>query len=155
MRTRMPIFLLAGAAALSLAACNGEPKPDHKGVFIVVGGQIMEISSTTIDTEFTSEGFAINSFVGEPKVKLRGGDYYFILYGDYKPADYVKYEERPNRKYEESSSGVYTSDLTTGGIKGEPEMHKVKCTKVLGPGIYVLGAHKGQTLMHFPIEKLE
>ena len=155
MRRTMPTLLLVALMALSLTACNREPKPDHKGVFIVVGGEIMEISAVNVETEFTEEGFAINSFHGEPKVRMRGSDYYFVLYGDYKPTDYTKFDERPNRRYEQSSTATYTADLTTGGIDGEPEMQKVRCTRVLGPGIYVLTAQQGQAALHFPIEKLE
>ena len=155
MRRILPVLLLVAAVALSLQACNREPKPDHQGVFVVVGGQIMEVPGVSTETEFTSEGFAINSFTGEPKVKLRGSDYYFILFGDYKPTDYTKFDERPNRKYEQSSTASYTADLTTGPVKGEPEMHKVNCTRVLGPGVYVLTVQKGDAALHFPIEKLE
>jgi hypothetical protein len=155
MRRISPLLLLVAAVALSLQACNREPKPDHKGVFVLVGDKIMEVSGVTVDTEFTNEGFAINSFVGEPKIKLRGSDYYFILYGDYKPTDYTKFEERPNSRYEQSSTATYTADLTTGPVKGEPEMHKVTCTRVLGPGVYVLTVQKGDAALHFAIEKLE
>ena len=71
---------------LASAACSRELKPDRKGVWAASSGVLVELQPAGLDTEWTDEGFAIPYFSGDPP-KVKQGDFYFILYGDYQITD--------------------------------------------------------------------
>ncbi len=150
MRRSIPIVLIVAGLTLALAGCSGEPKPDSKGVFVVVGDQVRELKPVTTETEFTDEGFAIQHFSGEPAVTAKLGKFYFILYGDYRPVGLRAFAPRGQRYEEDSSKGDLTPLLSSGGIAGEPEMSKCQVSKELKSGTYALEVQQGSTILHFP-----
>jgi hypothetical protein len=131
-----------------LVSCSKELKPDRKGVFIASGGKLMELKTVSIDSEFTPEGFAITYFSTEPpKVKL--GDFYFILYGDYQVSDLKGYVQKGNRwEIDTSKTGLNTT-IETIGMKGEPNMQKCRFTKPLDLGTYALEAQQNGATLYF------
>lgn len=151
MTTRTLAIVAGLCLGLGLTACHHEPKPDRKGVFIVTMGTLSEMKTVDIDTEFTPEGFAIRSFKGEPMLKFKNGDSYFILYGDYKPYDLKKYVERSGRFEEDTSAENLRNTLQSGGISGEKDMFKCKVGRELKVGNYVLEVQQGDsTVLNFP-----
>ncbi len=149
MRTH-PLTLLALAAlCTTVAACSHEPKPDHKGGFLVQGEKVIELPAVSVETQFTPEGFALNYFKGEPTATVRTGDY-LILFGDYKPYALTPYKAATGR-YEEDSAKPSASDaITVGPMKGETEMFKVRFTKPLPSGVYLLECTQGKGSVGFP-----
>ncbi|MDD5562649.1 MAG: hypothetical protein PHQ91_02965 [Thermoanaerobaculaceae bacterium] len=149
MRTH-PLTLVALATlCTAVAACNHEPKPDHKGGFMVQGEKVIELPAVSVETQFTPEGFALNYFNGEPTATVRPGDY-LILYGDYKPNALTAYKQGAGY-YEQDSSKPSASDaITVGPMKGETEMFKVRFTKPLPAGIYLLECTLGKGSVGFP-----
>jgi hypothetical protein len=138
MRSR-PIGVLAVAAlALGLTACNKELKPDHKGVFLASGGTLQELSPVGIDSDFTDEGFLVSYFFGDPGVTGKIADTYLILYGDYKPFDLRAFVNRGDRFEIDTSQPGLVGLMEAGGMRKEPEMTKVRFSKPLRLGAYVL-----------------
>jgi hypothetical protein len=150
MRRSIPIVLILAGLTLALVGCSGEPKPDSKGVFVVVGDQVRELKPVITETEFTDEGFAIQHFAGEPAVTAKLGKFYFILYGDYRPVGLRAFAPRGQRYEEDSTKGDLTALLSSGGIAGEPEMSKCQVSKELKSGTYALEVQQGATILHFP-----
>lgn len=146
---RKSLHLLAlVCVAVLFSSCNKELKPDRKGVFIAAGGKLMELKSVAVDSDFTPEGFAITYFTTEPpKVKL--GDFYFILYGDYQVSDLKAYALRGNRWEIDTSKSGLNATIETLGMKGEKEMQKCRFTKQLDLGTYALEAQQGGATLYF------
>jgi hypothetical protein len=147
---RKSLYLLAlVCVGVLFSSCNKELKPDRKGVFIAAGGKLMELKSVAIDTDFTPEGFAITSFTGEPpQVKL--GDFYFILYGDYRVSDLKAYLRTGSRYEIDSAKTGLNTTIETLGMKGEKEMQQCRFTRPLDLGTYALEAQQGGTTVYFP-----
>ena len=143
------LHLLALACiAVLLSSCSKELKPDRKGVFIAAGGKLMELKTVALDSDFTPEGFTIPFFTTEPpKVKL--GDFYFILYGDYQVSDLKGFVQRGTRYEIDSSKAGLNQTIETLGMKGEKEMQKCRFTKQLDLGTYVLEAQQGGGTLYF------
>ncbi len=152
-RTLIPLVVVV--LAFTSLSCSKEPKPDHRGVFVVAGKVITEIRPIAIDTEFTPEGFAMPFFTSAPAVKVPPADFYFILYGDYKPFDLKPFTFRNNRYEEDTVQGSLANLLESGGMPGEKEMYKCRLTKALAPGTYVFEVEHGDTTLHFPFVKAE
>ncbi len=152
-RTLIPLAVVV--VAFTSGSCSKEPKPDHRGVFVVTGKVITELRPIAVDTEFTPEGFAIPFFSGEPAVKVPAGDFYFILYGDYKPFDLKPFAFRNGRYEEDTVKGSLASQLESGGMAGEKDMYKCRVTKALSPGVYLLEVEQGGTTLHFAFAKSE
>jgi hypothetical protein len=146
---RKSLHLLAlVCVAVLFSSCNKELKPDRKGVFIAAGGKLMELKTVAVDSDFTPEGFAITYFTAEPpKVKL--GDFYFILYGDYQVSDLKTYALRGNRWEIDTSKSGLNATIETLGMKGEKEMQKCRFTKQLDLGTYALEAQQGGATLYF------
>lgn len=145
-----PLTLVAAVAVcVAVAACNREIKPDHKGGFLVQNEKLIELSAVNVETQFTPEGFALNYFNGEPTATVRPGDY-LILYGDYTPNALTAYKHGAGF-YEQDSSKPSASDaITVGPMKGETEMFKVRFTKPLPAGVYLLECTLGKGSVGFP-----
>lgn len=137
-------------ACLCLAACTKEIKPEKKGGWVVQAGKLIEMPGMMVDQEFTPEGFAVNTFAGDPTVTVENSKYYFILYGNYKPYDLKVYIHRKGRYIEDTGKGAITEGLEVGLMKGETEMYKVRMNKPLPAGIYVLEAQQGTNTVSFP-----
>ncbi|MGE5235327.1 MAG: hypothetical protein ACM3O7_03125 [Acidobacteriota bacterium] len=151
MRRKILALLVVAGLALAVLSCSGEPKPDHKGVFIVVGDQVRELKPVNVDTEFTDEGFAIMSFAKSPEMTVKLGKFYFILNGDYRPVGLKAFAHRGNRWEEDSSKGDLTSLLESGGMAGEKEMFKAKIIGDLKSGTYALQVQQGgSAVLYFP-----
>lgn len=146
------VTLVVGALATS---CSHEVKPDHKGVFLVVGDALHELKPVTLDMEFTQEGFAISSFVGDPAVTVRPGDFYFMVYGDFRPFDLKVFTTRNGKWEEDSSQGSLAGNLQVGGVEGESAMLRCRVTKALAPGVYALAVQQGDATLYFPFRKAE
>ena len=145
-----PLTLVALAAVcVAVAACNREPKPDHKGGFIVEGEKVTEIPAVNIETQFTPEGFALNYFNGEPTATVRTGDY-LILYGDYTPNALTPYKRGAGYYEQDSSKPEASNAITVGPMKGETQMFKVRFTKPLPAGVYLLECTAGKGSVGFP-----
>jgi hypothetical protein len=145
-----PVALVAAVGVcLALAACNKEIKPDKKGGFLVQGQKLVEITPVTPETQFTPEGFALNYFNGDITATVRTGDY-LILYGDYKPYALNAYQFKSGYYEQDSSKGAATDAITVGPMKGETSMFKVRFTKALPPGIYLLECTQGKATVGFP-----
>jgi len=143
-------LVLAAGACLSLLSCSKEIKPDKKGGWVVLGEKLTELPGIMVDQDFTPEGFAVNYFTGDPTVSLNTANFYFILYGDYKPFDLKVFVHRKDRYVEDTTKGAITQGLEVGLMKGEKEMYKVRITKPLPAGIYVLEAQQGTRTISFP-----
>ena len=145
-----PLTLVAVAAVcMAVAACNREIKPDHKVGFLVQNEKLVELSAVNVETQFTPEWFALNYFNCEPTATVRTGDY-LILYGDYKPYALTAYKHGAGF-YEQDSSKASASDaITVGPMKGETAMFKVRFTKPLPAGIYLLECTLGKGSIGFP-----
>jgi hypothetical protein len=142
-------LLAAAGACVVLASCNREIKPKTKGCFIVSGKKLVEIAAVNMETVFTPEGFALNYFNGEPSAYLRTGDY-IILYGDYKPTALKPYKLE-NGYYQEDSGKPAASDaITVGPMKGETDMFKIRFTRDLPSGVYLLECQQGNASVGFP-----
>jgi hypothetical protein len=149
MRRPFLTLLAVGGACLALASCNKEIKPSTKWCFVVSDKKLTEIAPVSMETVFTPEGFALNYFNGEPSVYVRGDDY-LILYGDYKPTALKPYRLE-NGYYQEDSSKPSASDaITVGPMKGETEMFKVRLTRSLPAGVYLLECQHGKGTVGFP-----
>jgi hypothetical protein len=149
MRKTSLTLLAAAGVCLALASCNKEIKPSTKGCFVVSNSKLVEIKAVNLETVFTPEGFALNYFNGEPSVYVRTGDY-IILYGDYKPTALKPYKLE-NGYYQEDSAKPAASDaITVGPMKGESEMFKVRFTRDLPSGVYLLECQKGNGSVGFP-----
>ena len=146
-RRSLPTLLLLGVTLL-LGSCNKELKPDHKGVFIAIGGKLVELKSVAVDSEFTPEGFAITFFTVQPPA-VKQGDFYFILYGDYQVSDLKAYAQKGNRFEIDSSKPGLSSTIETLGMKGETEMQKCRFIKPLDLGTYGLEAQQGGATRYF------
>jgi hypothetical protein len=149
-RKALTLLTVAGVS-LALLSCSGEPKPDHKGVFIVLGDQVRELKPANVDTDFTEEGFAIMHFAKDPEITVKLGKFYFILYGDYRPIGLKAFTHRGNRWEEDSSKGDLSGLLEVGGMPGEKDMYKAKITGDLKSGTYALQVQQGaSTMLYFP-----
>ena len=149
MRTHPMTLVALAVLCMTGAACSHEPKPDHKGVFVVQGEKVIEIPAVNVETQFTTEGFALNYFKGEPAATVRTGDY-LILYGDYKPYALTPYKVTTGRYEEDSSKPAASDAITVGPMKGETQMFKVRFTKPLAAGIYLLECTQGKGSTGFP-----
>lgn len=143
MREKAVVVLVAVALCCGLASCHREPKPDHKGVFAINGDKVIELKPVTLETDFTDEGFAVRYFAVEPTVAVKGAGSYFILYGNYSPIDLLAFKRNGERYEQDTSKGDLRATLKSGGMSGEPEMHKVTLTKPLGFGNFVLEVEQG------------
>ncbi|MFI5143073.1 MAG: hypothetical protein ACHQQS_04920 [Thermoanaerobaculales bacterium] len=147
---RKALTLAASILCVLVLSCSKETKPEKKGGWVVQPGKLVELPGIIVDQEFTPEGFAINTFTGDPTVTVVNGRFYFILYGNYKPYDLKVYIHRGGRYIEDTSKGAITQGLEVGLIKGETEMYKCRMTKPLPAGIYALEALKGTNTVSFP-----
>jgi len=136
--SRVGSVVAVAALGMVLFGCSKEIKPREKGVWLVKGEQLVALSPITIDTDFTSEGFLLSYFTAEPKVGVANGDFYFILYGDYKPFGLRAFARRGDRYEEDTSKGALSEALQLGQMKDEDEMFKCRIMQILQPGIYVL-----------------
>ncbi|MFH1175976.1 MAG: hypothetical protein V1750_01120 [Acidobacteriota bacterium] len=135
--TKLGVLAVA-ALTFALLGCSKELKPDHRGVFLASGEKLQELSPVGIDSDFTPEGFLISYFSGEPGVTGRISDTCLILYGDYKPFDLRAFANRGERYEIDSTQPKLADSMEAGGMRKEPEMTKVRFTKPLKTGVYVL-----------------
>jgi hypothetical protein len=142
-------LLAAASVCLVLASCNREIKPSKKGCFIVSNKKLVEIAAVNVETVFTPEGFALNYFNGEPNAYLHTDDY-IILYGDYKPTALTAYKLESGYYQEDSSKPSASDAITVGPMKGETEMFKVRFTRSLPMGVYLLECQQGKASVGFP-----
>ncbi len=138
MPNRILSSLLVVAAALSLTACNRELKPSKLGVFVVNNAKIADWQATVVDEEITGEGFILPYFTGEVTTLVRYPATYMILNGEYRPLGLRSFVWRNGRFEEDGSSGLMTDAIQTQQYKGEKQMYKVRLTKDLKPGVYIL-----------------
>jgi hypothetical protein len=151
MRKNAVAVALVALVPLLSAACHHEPKPDHKGVFVVVGEKVIELKAVDAQTDFTPEGFPFFYLTSEPSMSLENGKFYFILYGDFKPYDVRAFVQRNNRWEEDGSRTDLGGILEAGGMVGEPEMTKCKLSRGVQPGVYMLEVLKGSsTYVRYP-----
>ena len=134
---------------LASAACSRELKPDRKGVWAASSGVLVELQPAGLDTEWTDEGFAIPYFSGDPP-KVKQGDFYFILYGDYQVTDLKAFRQGRNRWELDTEVTGLNTQLETLGMKGEPEMQIARFTKMLHPGVFVLEVQQAGAPMSYP-----
>lgn len=149
MRHLPPTLLAIAGICVAVAACNKEIKPDKKGGFLVQNEKLIEISAVSLETQFTPEGFALNYFTGDVSVSVRTGDY-LILYGDYKPYGLNVYLQKSGYFEQDTSKGAASDAITSGPVKGEKEMFKIRFTKPLAPGIYLLECQQSKGTVGFP-----
>jgi hypothetical protein len=149
MPRKLSSMFLAVLFALVAASCSKEIRPDRKGVWAVSKGALVEIKAVAVDTEWTDEGFAIPYFSGDSP-KVREGDFYFILYGDYQVTDIKAFRQGRNRWEIDSEVTGLNTQLETLGFKGEPEMTIARFTKMLHLGVYVLEVRQNNDLLSFP-----
>jgi hypothetical protein len=147
---RKPLGLLVVTfLALVAVSCSQELKPDRKGVWAASHGVLIELQPAGIDTEWTDEGFAIPYFSGDsPKVKH--GDFYFILYGNYQVTDIKAFRQGRGRWEIDTEITGLNTQLETLGMKGEPEMQIARFTKMLHPGVFVLEVRQDGSLLSYP-----
>lgn len=149
MPRKLPGMLLAVLVALAATSCSQDIKPDRKGVWAVSHGVLVELKAVAVDTEWTDEGFAIPYFTGDsPKVKH--GDFYFILYGNYQVTDIKAFRQGTNRWEIDTEVTGLNTQLETLGMKGEPEMQIARFTKMLHSGVFVLEVRQGDKPLSFP-----
>jgi len=149
MRQIPPALIAIAGICVAVAACNKEIKPDKKGGFLVQNEKLVEIPGVSLETQFTPEGFALNYFSGDVSVSVRSGDY-LILYGDYKPYALNVYLQKSGYFEQDTSKGAASDAITSGPMKGEKEMFKIRFTKPLAPGIYLLECQQGKGTVGFP-----
>ncbi len=142
-------ILAATGVCLVLASCNREIKPSKKGCFIVSNKKLVEIPAVNIETVFTPEGFALNYFNGEVNTPLRSDDY-IILYGDYKPTALMPYKFENGYFQQDSAKPAASDAITVGPMKGESDMFKVRFTRSLPGGVFLLECQHGQASVGFP-----
>jgi hypothetical protein len=135
--------------ALVAASCSKEIKPDRKGVWAVSKGVLVELKAVEVDTEWTDEGFAIPYFSGDSP-KVREGDFYFILYGEYQVTDLKAFKQGRNRWEIDPEVTALNTQVETLGMKGEPEMTIARFTKMLHPGVFVLEVRQNNDLAFYP-----
>lgn len=147
---RKSLCLLAVVCITLIASsCSKELKPDRKGVFIASGGALTELKSVAVDTEFTDEGFAITYFNAEPP-KVKQGDFYFILYGEYQVSDLKAYQQTGGRWEIDSVNAGLNQTIETLGMKDEPEMQICRFRAPIGIGTYALEAQQAGSTLFFP-----
>lgn len=144
-----PTLVAVASICLALAACSKEIKPDKKGGFLVQNEKLIEISAVNLETQFTPEGFALNYFTGDVAVSVRTGDY-LILYGDYKPYGLNVYQQKSGYFEQDTSKGAASDAITSGPLKGEKEMLKIRFSKPLPAGIYLLECQQSKGTIGFP-----
>ncbi len=149
MRQTPPTLVAIAGICLALVACNKEIKPDKKGGFLVQSEKLIEIAAVNLETQFTPEGFALNYFSGDVTVSVRQGDY-LILYGDYKPYALNAYVQKSGYFEQDSSKAAASDAITSGPMKGETEMLKIRFTKPLPPGVWLLECQQGKATVGFP-----
>jgi hypothetical protein len=149
MRRTPPTLAAIAGICLALAACSKEIKPDKKGGFLVQNEKLIEIAAVSLETQFTPEGFALNYFTGDVTASVRTGDY-LILYGDYKPSSLNLYLQKSGYFEQDSSKGAASDAITSGPMKGEKEMVKIRFTKPLAAGIYLLECQQTKGTVGFP-----
>lgn len=149
MRRQSLTLVVMTVAAVMVASCSREIKPDKKGCFMVQDEKLVEMQAVLLETEFTPEGFALNYFKGEPSATVRTGDY-LILNGDYKPYALNPYTRRGPRFEQDSSKGSASNAITVGPMKGEKSMLKVRFTSSLPVGVYLLECQEGNATVGFP-----
>jgi hypothetical protein len=147
---RRALTLTASILCLVVLSCLTEIKPKKKGGWLIQAGKLIEMPGIIVDQEFTPEGFAINTFTGDPTVTVENFKYYFVLYGNYKPYDLKVYVHRKGRYIEDTSTGAITQGLEVGLMKDESEMYKCRMNKPLPAGIYALEAQQGTNTISFP-----
>ena len=148
MRKTSLTLMAAASVCLVLASCNREIKPSKKGAFLVSNKKLIELQAVSVETVFTPEGFALSYFNGEPNAALRPDDY-IILYGDYKPTALKAYRLESGYYQEDSSKPPASDAITVGPMKGEKEMFKVRFTRSLPIGVYLLECQQGNATVGF------
>ena len=149
MRQKPPMLLAIAGICVAVAACNREIKPDKKGGFLVQNEKLVEIQAVSPETQFTPEGFALNYFSGDVSATVRTGDY-LILYGDYKPYALNVYVSKSGYFEQDTSKPAASDAITSGPMKGEKEMFKIRFTKPLPAGIYLLECQQSKGTVGFP-----
>lgn len=138
MRKNLVSVLMALVVVMAFSACSRELKPKKLGVFTITNAKIADWKPVSIDEELTAEGFILPYFNEEVTTIIRYPSVYIILNGDYKPLGLRFFVWRNGRYEEEGSMGLITDALQTQQFKGEKQMYKVKLTRELKPGMYVM-----------------
>jgi hypothetical protein len=140
MRKNFVVLTVILVAIVGMTACNQEIKPSKPGVFVVADGKLSDWTPISMDEEATAEGFFLPFFKGEVTTILRYPTSYIILNldGEYRPMGIRSFVLRNGRFEEDSSAGLVTDAIQSQQFKGEKQMYKVKLTRDLKPGVYVL-----------------
>ena len=142
-------LLVVTFVVLISSSCSSELKPDRKGVWAASGGVLTELQPAGMDTEWTSEGFAIPYFSGDPP-KVKQGDFYFILYGSYQVTDIKAFKQGRGRWEIDTEVTGLNRQVETLGMKGEPEMQIARFTKMLHAGVFVLEVQQDGAPLSIP-----
>jgi len=140
---RKPVAIVTVLTVVMLSACISTGVMRQKaGLFVVTGENVVAWSPTSVQEEFTLEGFIVNYFFQDPKVTVKPQESNVVFNGDYRPFridQYVKSEGRwvENHLYNVNfQTTCYLSD-------GEMQVLVSKSIKEMKTGVYVLNVRRG------------
>lgn len=145
MRRTAVILVVALALAATLVGCSREIKPSKPGAYLVLNEKLTEMPVFIVDSDLSSEGFTSYYFTDDPKVEVKPGDFYFILYGDIKPIGMRVFQKKGARYELDTSKPLPGDAMEISLMKGETKMYKCRVSKSLPLGVYVIDMQKGQT----------